>query len=152
MLYGTVLAIHLYAMCGALLLFVANELLLIPARRGRQGSARMAFFASRFSGGLVGAGVLAGIVLTFLGGWSLLTPWLLVSFALIAALMAVERKFVRPWATQAQTALRGGAISGKEIKAFATDRRALAGRLAMMTLFGLIVALMTVKPELNPFG
>ncbi|TIU32011.1 MAG: DUF2269 family protein [Mesorhizobium sp.] len=151
MLYGTVLGIHAYAMCAALLLFVANELLLIPARRGLRGPARLAFFASRFAGLLVGAGVLAGIVLVFLGGWSLLTPWLVVSLALVAALMAVEHKLVRPWATQAQTALRG-AISGKEIKAFAGDKRALFGRLTMIMLFALIVALMTAKPELNPFA
>jgi hypothetical protein len=151
MLYGTVLAIHAYAMCAALMLFVANELLLIPARRGRPGPARVAFFASRFAGGLVGAGVLAGIVLVFLGGWSLLTPWLLASIALIVVLMTVEHKLVRPWATKAQTALRG-AITGKEIRTFAGDKRALAGRMAMITLFALIVALMTVKPELNLFA
>lgn len=151
MLYEVVLGIHAYAMCAALLLFVANELLLIPARRGQPGPARMAFFASRFAGPLVGAGVLAGVALVFLGGWSLLTPWLVVSLALVAALVAVEQKLVRPWATQAQTAL-GGAASAIEIKAFAGDKRALAGRLAMITLFALIVALMTAKPELNPFA
>jgi hypothetical protein len=151
MLYGTVLEIHASTMSAALLLFMANELLLIPARRGRRGPARIAFFASRFAGALVGVGVLAGIVLVYLGGWSLLTPWLLASLALIAALMAVERKFVRPWAMRAQTALRG-IVTGEEIEAFAGDRRALAGRIAMITLFALIVALMTMKPELNPFS
>jgi hypothetical protein len=116
-------------MCAALVLFVAIELLLIAARRGKRGPARVAFLVSRFSGLLVSAGLLAAIVLVFVGGWSLWTPWLVVSVALIAALMAVERKFVRPWATQAQTALRG-AVSAVEIKAFADDKRALVGRIA----------------------
>lgn len=151
MLYGTVLAIHAYAMCAALFLFVANELLLIPARRGQRGPASMAFFTSRFAGLLVGVGVLAGIAVVYLGGWSLLTPWLLVSFALIAALMTVDSKLVRPWATQAQTALRG-AVSAVEVKTFAGDRRALFGRLTMIALFALIVALMTTKPELSQFA
>ncbi|AZO27838.1 hypothetical protein [Mesorhizobium sp. M1B.F.Ca.ET.045.04.1.1] len=151
MLYEIVLGLHAYAMCAALLLFVVNEFLLIPARRGQPGPARMAFFASRFAGLLVGPGVLAGIVLVFLGGWSLLTPWLVASVALVAALMAVEHKLVRPWATQAQTALRG-AVSAVEVKAFAGDKRALVGRLTMITLFALIVALMTAKPDLNPFA
>ncbi|MBZ9725813.1 hypothetical protein FJ872_11955 [Mesorhizobium sp. B2-5-9] len=151
MLYGIVLGIHTCTLCAALLLFAVNELLLIPARRGQRGPARMAFFASRFAGLLITAGVLAGIVLVFIGGWSLLTPWLVLSFALIAALMAVEHKFVRPWATQAQAALRG-AVSAVEVKAIASDKRALAGRMAMITLFALIVALMTTKPELNPFA
>ncbi len=53
----------------------------------------MALHASRFGNLLAGTGVLAGIVLIFAGGWSLLTPWLAISFALIAVLMAVERKF-----------------------------------------------------------
>lgn len=111
----------------------------------------MAFFVSRFAGLLMGAGVLAGIVVFFLGGWSLLTPWLVVSFVLIAALMAVERKFVRPWATQAQTTLRG-TVSAIEVKKFAGDKGALAGRMTMITLFALIVALMATKPELNLFA
>ena len=151
MLYEIVLGIHAYAMCAALLLFLANELLLIPARRGQPGPARMAFFASRFAGLLVGAGVLAGVALVVLGGWSLLTPWLVESLALVAALIAVENKLVRPWATQAQAALRG-AVSAVEVKALAGDKRALVGRLTMITLFALIVALMATKPELNPFA
>lgn len=151
MFYGIVLEIHAYAICAALLLFVATELLLALARNGQRGFARMAFLASRFAGVLVSAGVLAGVALFFIGGWSLLTPWLVVSFALIVALMTVEHKFVRPWATQAQTALRG-AVSGIEIKAFAGDKRAFFGRLAMITLFALIVALMVTKPDLNPFA
>lgn len=111
----------------------------------------MAFLASRLAGPLTGAGVLAGIVLVILGGWSLLTPWLVASIALIVALMAVERKFVRPWAARAQTALLG-AISAVDVKAFAADRRAMAGRLATIALFALIIALMIAKPELNGFA
>ena len=65
--------------------------------------------------------------------------------------MTVDSKLVRPWATQAQTALRG-AVSAVEVKTFAGDRRALFGRLTMIALFALIVALMTTKPELSQFA
>ena len=150
MLYPSIVGIHSYAMCAALLLFVASELMLIPARQGQRGAAGIALLASRFGKLLATAGVLAGIVLIFVGRWSLLTPWLVVSIALIAALMAVERKFVRPWEAQAQTALRGTA-SGVEIKAFASDKGALVGRVGVITLFALAGALMATKPELKPF-
>ena len=74
-----------------------------------------------------------------------MTPWLLASFGLIAVLLTVEHRVVRPWAAQAKTALRG-AVPVITIKALAGDRRALFGRLAMIALFALISALMTVKP------
>ncbi|TPL71621.1 hypothetical protein [Mesorhizobium sp. B2-3-15] len=149
MLYGAVLGIHLYAMCTALLLFVAAEFLLLAARRGYRRPARMAFLASRLAGPLTGAGVLAGIVLVVLGGWSLLTPWLVASIALIGALMAVEHTFVRPWAMRGQMGHRGSAV---DVKALAADSRAMAGRLAVIALFALIIALMVAKPELNGFA
>ena len=110
----------------------------------------MALHASRFGNLLAGTGVLAGIVLIFAGGWSLLTPWLAISFALIAVLMAVERKFVRPWAALAQTALSGTATA-LQVNAFASDKRALFGRVSVIALLALVAALMATKPELNLF-
>ncbi|TPJ99482.1 DUF2269 family protein [Mesorhizobium sp. B2-5-9] len=150
MLYGIVSGLHASAMCAALLVLVANELLLVWARRGQQGPARIAIFANRFAGVLISAGILAGIVVVFLGGWSLLTPWLVASLVLVGLLVALERKLVRPWSMQAQPMLRG-AISATEVKAFAGNKRALVGRIGMIMLFALIVVLMVTKPELNPF-
>jgi hypothetical protein len=99
---------------------------------------------------MAGIGVLAGIILVLVGGWSLLTPWLLVSFALIAALMVVGRKFVRPWEARVRSALRSDA-SSKQIKSIASEKTALIGRTTVMALFGIVAGLMSLKPELVLF-
>jgi uncharacterized membrane protein SirB2 len=150
MLYGTVLGIHVCTFLAALLLFVLGELLLILARRGQSSAARMALLA-RSSGNLMaGIGVLAGIVLVIIGGWSLQTPWLLVSFALIAALIVVGRKVVRPWEARVRSAL-GSDASSTQIKAFASEQSALIGRAAVIALFAMVAGLMTMKPALALF-
>ena len=145
MLYGTVLGIHAGAMLAALLSFVAGELLLLLARGGQSKRARMALLASSSGNLLVTIGVLAGIILMFVGGWSLLTPWLLASFALIAAVMVVRRKFVVPWEARVKSALSSEASSA-QIKAFASERTALIVRATVIALFGVVAGLMTTKP------
>lgn len=150
MLYGSVVGLHAGAMVVALVLFVAAELLLLAARGGRRGTARMAVLAGRLARALVGVGVLAGIALVFLGGWSILTPWLIASLLLIVALMAVERALVRPWQAQ-EGGVLGDTVSRSQIMTFAGDRRALFGRAAMIGLFLLIAALMSAKPDLLAF-
>jgi hypothetical protein len=147
MLYATVLGIHVCAMSAALLSFVAGELLLILARRGRRPVARLALFASSAGNFSAGLGVLAGIFLVVAGGWSLLTPWLLASLALIAALMAVGRRFVHPWEARIRSALASD-TSGTQVKALASETSALLGRAAVIAMFVLVAGLMTVKPAL----
>jgi hypothetical protein len=151
MLYVTLLRIHASSLLAALLLFAVGELLLILARRGQRSPARMALVASNSGNLMVGIGVLAGINLVLVGGWSLLTPWLLVSFALIAALIVVGRKFVRPWEARVRSALRSDA-SSTHIKSIASERTTLIGRTTVMALFGCVAGLMTMKPELALFS
>lgn len=148
--YGTVLGIHASAMGSALLLFVASELLLILARRGQKWSARTALLARRFAGHLAFVGVLGGITLVFIGGWSLATPWLVVSLALIATLMVIERKVVGSWEARAQSALRGDP-SSTQIQSLAREKGALIGRAIMITLFAIIAGIMATKPDLTFF-
>lgn len=147
MFYGTFLIVHSAAMTLALSLLVISELLLVPAR---SGPTKAALLASRIGGGLMGVGVIAGIGLVFVGGWSLLTPWLLVSFALIGVMMALEGKYVRPWEKQARGALQD-VVSADEIRAFVRRRGALVGRLAIIALFGVITILMVTKPDMSLF-
>ncbi|HZV38062.1 MAG TPA: hypothetical protein VFF96_04860 [Pseudoxanthomonas sp.] len=147
MLYPILLGLHGYGMCLALLLFVASELLLAIARRGHAMSARAALHLSRCAGIVVPIGVLAGIALFFAGGWPL-TAWLIASLVLVALLIVVERRFVRPWKMQAHPLLKGTA-SSDDVRALVRDTPALLGRMAMMGLFGLIVLLMIVKPPLD---
>jgi hypothetical protein len=145
MLYQTALVVHAGCMLAALLSFAAGELLLIPARRGKRRPAWMALRAGRSGNLLLNVGVLGGIVLVFVGGWRLLTPWLLESFAVIAIALAVRAKLVAPWEAQARSALEGGSPVAA-IKAFASQGSALAGRTAVIALFGIVAALMTLKP------
>lgn len=150
MLYGIVLGIHVCTLSAALLSFVAREVLLMFARGGRRSAARVALLASRCGGVLASMGVLAGIVLVLVGGWPLMTPWLLMSMAVIAVLMVVERRFVRPWEARMRPAL-GGDMSIAQLKAFASEKTALIARATMLALFGVVAALMATKPGLALF-
>ncbi|MBD9650650.1 hypothetical protein IB267_20110 [Ensifer sp. ENS09] len=147
-MYAHVVMIHAAAMGTAFLLFAARELLFIAAWRGQAGAAKLALTANRIAGLLTGIGIAGGIGLIVLGAWPLSTPWLLVSFTLIATLMVVESRFVRPWEAQVQPALQG-AIDTIEVRALLRNKRALCGRLASILLFALIIALMVVKPDLS---
>ena len=146
-MYAHVVMIHAAAMGTAFLLFAARELLFISAWRGQIGAGKLALSANRIAGLLTGIGIAGGIGLIVLGGWPLSTPWLLVSFTLIATLMVVESRFVRPWEAQVQPALQG-AIDTMEVRALLRNKRALCGRLASILLFALVIALMVVKPDL----
>ncbi|KQX26720.1 hypothetical protein ASD01_23990 [Ensifer sp. Root423] len=106
-MYAHVVMIHAAAMGTAFLLFAARELLFISARRGQIGAAKFALTANRIAGLLTGIGIAGGIGLIVLGWWPLSTPWLLMSFTLIAALMIVESRVVRPWEAQVHPALEG---------------------------------------------
>ncbi len=147
MLYEIVLGIHASTLSAALLLFVVGEALLLVARRGQSSAARTAIRANSLANRMAGVGVLAGAVLVVVGSWSLLTPWLLLSLALVAALMVVGRKFVHPWEARIRSLLGSGASSA-QIKAIASEKVALAGRAAVITLFGMVAGLMAMQPHL----
>lgn len=146
-MYANIVMIHAAAMGTAVLLFAAREFLFIAACRGPIGAAEWALIVNKFAGLFIGVGIAGGIALVFLGSWSLLTPWLLTSFALIAILMVVENWFVRPWVTKLHLVLQGNSDK-LEIQALLGNKRALGGRLATIGIFAVIVALMAVKPDL----
>ncbi|QWP75360.1 hypothetical protein J5226_17270 [Lysobacter sp. K5869] len=132
-------------MFAALLLFVASELLLIRARRGLASSAKTALRTSRIAGVLIMIGLLCGVVLFFIGGWTF-TPWLIASLVLIAALVVVDHQLLRPWQVRADLILLGSASSADVIR-LARDSRALLGRLSSIALFALVAAVMILKPK-----
>lgn len=145
--YEPVLVVHVTAMSAAAIMLAGREVLLVLARRGWRAPANLALLASRFSSIPVGAGIVAGIGLIVLGGWPLLTPWLLLSLALVAGLMFVNRKFVDLWEVGYRELLTGTA-SDQEISAFAGNWRALCGRLGVLAIFFAIALLMITKPQL----
>jgi len=147
MLFKLALGIHVGAMLAATVLLIATEALLAPGRRGDSSAIRKSLRAARFGTLAADVGVLAGVVLAVGGGWSPLTPWLLVSLALVATVMVTARKLVRPWQDRVRSALDNAATAA-DLSALASDRSALAGRIAVIALFGAIAALMTAKPAL----
>jgi hypothetical protein len=148
--YPSFVLIHAAAMCAAIALLLASEVLLLVARRGRYGPARLAFLAGRVGSVAAAIGVVSGIVVLFVGGWPLRTPWLLASLVLVAAMAIVERRLVRPWQALSAPVLRRK-TAGPGIQAVAADRRGLLGRMAVIALFGAVGVLMTVKPGLGMF-
>jgi len=144
MLYGTVLTVHSTAMAMAFCMLVASEVLFVPAR---PGPLKIAFLTNRIGGILMGVGVVAGIGLVFVGGWSLLTPWLVASLVLIAVMMAVEGKYVRSWEQETRSALRE-MVAADKIRISVRQRRALIGRLAIIALFAIVALLMVTKPDM----
>jgi len=150
MLYISVLDIHAFGMMSAAVLFLAVELLLFASGGEGVKMARYTLSASRIGNLLAMVGMLAGIALVYLGGWPLTTPWLLLSFALIAAMMIVSRRFVQPWQAKFQAAVAG--VSTPDLAALAGDGRARVGRVAVIALFVLVAAVMMLKPDLAPMG
>lgn len=146
MLYTGILDIHAFGMTAAFVLFLAGELLLAAGVHGAARPARLALSVSRIGNLFVTIGIVAGLALVYLGGWPLTAPWLLLSFALIAALMVVNRRLVRPWEEKFQAAVADGTQA--DLGALAGDRKALVGRLTVIALFALVAAVMIVKPEL----
>jgi uncharacterized membrane protein len=145
--YPIFVFLHASAMCAAIALLLAGEVLLLFARRGWYSPARLAFLASRVGSVAAAIGIVSGVAVLFIGGWPLRTPWLLASLALVAAMAIVERRLVRPWQALSVPVLRRNA-AGPGIQAVATDRRGLFGRLAVIALFVAVGVLMTAKPGL----
>ncbi len=147
MLYLSLVAIHVATMLGAFALLVLTELIFVSARRGLASHARLGLAAGRVAGILIAVGLVSGIALLFLGGWSLLTPWLLLSFALIGLLIGVESVLVSPWQAKVRPAVQDDRFSA-ELGDILGDKRALSGRLTMIVLFALITATMMTKPDI----
>jgi Predicted integral membrane protein (DUF2269). len=146
MFYQNLLILHSGALTAAIVLFAVGEVLIAIARGGARQPARLALLSGRVAGILMAIGVIAGIPLIYFGGWPLLSPWLVLSFILIAVLILTSGRFVEPWRKQARAAAQAGTEDG--IVALARDRRASYGRLATLVLLIVIAAVMSLKPDL----
>lgn len=137
---------HSGAMSSALVLLVVCEVLLVAARsRGHMRLVSMALKSSKISGYFVLVGLIAGIALVVLGGWSLIAPWLLISFFLIACLIAVESAFISPWQEKLKQMI-GSDCRTSDLSVLLKSPRAQTSRAAMILIFVLIFVLMTTKP------
>src|SRR5262245_31284427 len=149
MSYELTLLAHAAALIGALACLVAAEFLFLAARSRPASLASWAVAVRRIGGGLSAVGILAGIALVVIGHWPLLTPWLVTSFILIAALIGVGRKCVEPWETRVKSSLMTGHASAGGIGLILGEAGPLFGRLIVIGLFAAIIGLMSVKPDLS---
>jgi len=150
MYYQMIVQTHAYALTVALACFLIAEVLLFAARSGRVMSARAALAANGIGGLLAGVGIIAGIGLVIAGPWPLRSPWLIASFPVIALLMAIEHRLVRPWEARLKMTLRGEPTA-TDIEALATEKSAFTGRIVMICLFALIMVVMSAKPGFSAF-
>ncbi|UDM53218.1 hypothetical protein [Cupriavidus sp. MP-37] len=146
--YTALVRIHASLLFASLAALLAAEVLIAGVRTDRSALARVVLVANRTSHMLAGVGLFAGLALVITGPWPLLTPWLLLSLALIGLWAMVARTWVRPW----MLALEGAIGAGEGVAALSRDKRALLGRVAFLALYVSIMAVMFKKPYIpSPF-
>lgn len=93
-------------------------------------------------------GLLAGITMVVMAGWSLFEPWLVATYGLLG-LMSVVGRVGNAWRRQLEGALRldiGGGVLA-DVRSVLVDRRALLARLSIIAIFFTIMMLMQEKPS-----
>ncbi len=152
-LYLIVRSTHVTAMLVTVVLTLATEPLVLTAARVRSiEQVEWLYHLSRrlqqLSQLTTLIGLLAGITLVALAGWSPFAPWLVATYGLLV-LMNVVGRVGNDWQRRLEGALRldeGGAALA-DVRSVLVDRRALLARLAIITIFFMIMMLMQEKPS-----
>ena len=102
---------------------------------------------SRAADGFFVAGVAFGIVAALTGQFSLLAPWLLASYVLVASALAIGVLVIGPWVSrlEAATAVTAGGGSS-DLQAVVDEPVARFGTWGLMAIIATLVFLMVVKP------
>ncbi|HKE36382.1 MAG TPA: hypothetical protein VKB39_03070 [Candidatus Baltobacteraceae bacterium] len=123
-------------------LIAGNAYLLFLTGSGNAPAVRTGLGAWRKSaqtfGPLLGAGTLLGFALAATFHVSLVSPWLVATYALILAVLAIQFGVMVPWQQRSDRALASGAIPRL------TPVRAVIA--AQSVVYTAIVGLMLVKP------
>ena len=152
-LYLIVRSTHVTAMLVTVVLTLATEPLILTAARIR--SIEQVEWLYRLSRRLQQLaqlttliGLLAGITLVVLAGWSPFAPWLVATYGLLV-LMSVVGRVGNAWQRRLEGALGldGGGAALADVRAVLVDRRALLARLAVIAIFFTIIMLMQAKPS-----
>ncbi len=93
-------------------------------------------------------GLLAGIAMVVMAGWSPFAPWLVATYGLLALMRGIGR-VGKAWRRQLEGALQfdGGSGALVDVRSVLVDRRALLARLAIIVIFFTIIAVMRAKPS-----
>ena len=150
-LYLTVRLTHVVAMLLTVLLMMAAEPVFLAAARATtvaqmERRYRLAQRLLRVTQLTMLIGLLAGVALVVIGGWSPLAPWLVAAYGLLVLMSIVGRVSTR-WQQQVQGALQPGVgtVAQAGLHAILTDRRATLARWAVIALFLTIIAVMRTK-------
>ena len=142
---------HVVAMVLTLLLMLAAEPVFLTAARAEtveqmERRSRLAQRLLRVTQLTMLIGLLAGVALVVIAGWSPLAPWLVVAYGLLA-LMSIVGRVSTTWQQQVQSALQPGAgvAAQAALRAILMDRRALLARWAVIAIFLTIIAVMRTK-------
>ena len=152
-LYLVVRSTHVSAMIVTIVLTLAMEPLVLAAVRVQSIEQvswlyRLSWRLQQLSQLTTLAGLLAGITMVVMAGWSPVAPWLVATYGLLVLMSAVGR-IGNHWRRQLEGTLRIGASGPSlvDVRAVLVDRRALLARLAVIAIFFVIVALMQHKPS-----
>ena len=152
-LYLIVRSTHVTAMLLTVVLTLATEPLVLTAahvRRVRQVEwlYRLLRWLQQLSQITTLIGLLAGITMVAMAGWSPLAPWLVATYGLLV-LMSVVGRVGNDWRRRLEGALRidGGGAALADVRSILVDRRALLARLAVIAIFFMIMMLMAEKPS-----
>ena len=152
-LYLIVRSTHVTAMLLTVVLTLATEPLVLTAARVRsieqvEWLYRLSRRLQQLSQLTTLIGLLAGITLVVLVGWSPFAPWLVATYGLLV-LMRIVGRVGNEWRRRLEGALRldeGGAALA-DVRSVLVDRRALLARLAVIAIFFTIIMLMEEKPS-----
>ncbi len=146
MTYSVVLSLHVTGILCSTILLVVSEVLLVIGRNGRLKMLGLALSSRRIGDRLLSAALVAGALLLFMGGWSPLTGWMLLSLVLVGVLKLVAARYVRPWELSMEMAMVKDARA-LPLSVLLAGRRAIFFRLSLVALILIIAGLMICKPQ-----
>jgi hypothetical protein len=151
-LYPTLKSIHALLMSSAFILSVVSEILLLSgaylqsAPKLYKWSHRLRKLSSPLA--LLGLGF--GVATALSAGWSLLTPWLVLAYLLIALTFVIGGKFVMPWEKRVEALIaRPEGASVTELQTLLRERGAIVARWAVVLVLVGILLVMRLKPSFN---
>jgi hypothetical protein len=146
-------ALHVLAMFSAVTLFFGGSILLhrlvatgdVPAIRRFLTVVDPLF---RAGVALLTLGVILGLVTAMTGGLSLLQPWLILAYVLVAAIYLVGFGIGVPWyrAVSVNAAISPDGAPSPELREAIDDRRGRFDLYASALLYAAVIAVMVLKP------
>ena len=144
--------LHIFTMFLALTVIVGGALLATTVIRRRVIDGMRTYFRLAPRIDSVGAilfvaGIVFGVINAIVGGWDLLSGWLIVAYVLVIAAV-LSGAVMTPYLKRVKAALDAneGDEPGAELQALLAAPNALLGAAALLVIIGLIIWDMVFKP------